>query len=124
MTIKAFDYLASHPKILVYEPTFRTAVINKMNELQMFINKRTNGFIKAEYNKAIALMKMSVRVNVTNSKMRNKIYENLDNISHTLSEYKDSVMYNDLKKSFEKLNTTLAVIKNHPYYVPLSAATV
>ena len=74
---KMFDILNKNPKILIYEPKFRNAVIDKLNEANELIKRRKDAFNKTEYAKAIDMMKLSMRVNISNSKMRNKIYEHL-----------------------------------------------
>jgi hypothetical protein len=117
IAIKAFDYLNKNPTILIYEPSFRIAVINKMNELNELMKKRVDGYNKAEYDKAINLMKMSMRVHITNSKMRNKIYTSLNAITNTLSDYKESMVNNKLSKTIKDLSDIIQSIKTHPNYV-------
>ena len=112
-----FDVLNKNPNILIYEPKFRTAVINKMNEFNDTITKRADGFDKAEYKKAINIMKLSMRGHITNTKMRAKIYDHLNSITNELSDYNNWLKSSTLKTNFYTLNKTLQSIKTHPNYV-------
>ena len=112
-----FDVLNKNPSILIYEPKFRTAVIKKMSEFNDTITKRLDGFNKAEYKKAINIMKLSMKVHITNSKMRAKIYDHLDSINNELSVYNNWLKSSTLKTNFYTLNKTLESIKTHPNYV-------
>jgi hypothetical protein len=114
---KMFDILNKNPKILICEPKFRTAVTDKINEVDNLIKKRKDAFAKAEYTKAIEMMKLSMRVHLNNSKMRNKIYEHLNGINTILNEYTMWMNSDTLKKSIGSINDTLNSIKAHPDYV-------
>ena len=114
---KMFDILNKNPNILIYEPKFRATVIKKMSELETIITKRTDGFNKAEYKKAINIMKLSMKAHITNSKIRANIYEHLDGINTELSDYNTWLKSSTLKTNFHSLNKTLDSIKNHPNYI-------
>ena len=116
---KMFDILNKNPKILIYEPKFRLAVIDKINEVNALIKKRKDAFNKAEYTKAIDIMKLSMRVHISNSKIRNKIYEHLGSINNTLSDYAVWMNNDTLNKSINTLNNTLKLIETHPEYVKI-----
>lgn len=114
---KVFEILNKNPSILIYEPKFRATVIKKMDELNDTITKRTDGFIKAEYNKAIHIMKLSMKLHITHSKIRTKIYDHLDSINTELSDYNHWLKSSTLKTNFHTLTKTLQSIKSHPHYV-------
>lgn len=114
---KMFDILNKNPKILIYEPKFRGAVMDKINEVDNLIKNRKDTFSKAEYYKAIEMMKLSMRVHINNTTMRNKIYEHLSGINNILNDYASWVNNSTLKKNVLTLNDTLKTIKTHPDYV-------
>ena len=114
---KMFDILNKNPKILIYEPKFRNAVIDKLNEANELIKRRKDAFNKTEYAKAIDMMKLSMRVNISNSKMRNKIYEHLGSINNILSDYAIWMNSDTLKNNINSLSNTLKLTETHPDYI-------
>ena len=117
ITSKIFDILNKNPKILIYEPKFRNAVINKLNEAEELIKRRKDTFNKTEYAKAIDMMKLSMRVNISNSKMRNNIYSHLCAINTILSDYAVWMNSDTIKNNINTLKTTLNSIKKCTGYV-------
>jgi hypothetical protein len=114
---KIFDILHKNPNILIYEPNFRIAVVNKLNEIQNIINKRSNNFEIAKQQRIIRMMSLSIRINVRNSVMRQKIYKYLIKINNILKDYKEWSYGKSLKTKIINLNNTLELIKNNPNYV-------
>jgi hypothetical protein len=117
ITSKIFDILNKNPKILIYEPKFRNAVINKLNEAEELIKRRKDTFNKTEYAKAIDMMKLSMRVNISNSKMRNNIYSHLCAINTILYDYAVWMNSDTLKNNINTLKTTLNSIEKCTGYV-------
>ena len=117
ITSKIFDILNKNPKILIYEPKFRNAVINKLNEAEELIKRRKDTFNKTEYAKAIDMMKLSMRVNISNSKMRNNIYSHLCAINTILSDYVVWMNSDTLKNNINSLSNTLKLTEMHPDYI-------
>ena len=114
---KMFDILNKNPKILIYEPKFRNAVIDKINEADELIKRRKDTFNKAEYAKAIDMMKLSMRVHISNSKMRNKIYAHLGAINTILSDYTVWMNSDTIKNNINNLKNTLKLSETHPDYI-------
>jgi hypothetical protein len=114
---KMFDILNKNPKILIYEPKFRNAVIDKLNEAHELIKRRKDTFNKTEYAKAIDMMKLSMRVNISNSKMRNNIYAHLGAINTILSDYAIWMNSDTLKNNINSLSNTLKLTETHPDYI-------
>ena len=117
ITSKIFDILNKNPKILIYEPKFRNAVINKLNEAEELIKRRKDTFNKTEYAKAIDMMKLSMRVNISNSKMRNNIYSHLCAINTILSDYAVWMNSDTIKNNINSLSNTLKLTEMHPDYI-------
>jgi hypothetical protein len=63
------------------------------------------------------MLMLSMRKNVRNSTIREKIYKHIADINTILTDYDDWVVGKSLKKQISKLNNTLEIIKNHPQYV-------
>jgi len=114
---KMFDILNKNPKILIYEPKFRNAVIDKLNEAEELIKRRKDTLNKAEYAKAIDMMKLSMRIHISNSKMRNKIYAHLGAINTILSDYAVWINSDTLKNNINNLKNTLKITETHPNYI-------
>ena len=115
---KIFDTLDKNPNILIYEPNFRNAVINKLKEVQDLINKRSTTYDIEKQQRIIRLMSISVRANIRNSEMRQKIYKHLIKINSILNDYKDWTYGKTLTIKINNLNNTLQTIKNNPNYIP------
>lgn len=114
---KIFDILYTNPNILIYEPNFRIAVVNKLNEFQDIINKRSNNFEIGKQQRIIRMMSLSTRTDIRNSVMRQKIYKYLIKINNILKEYKEWSYGKSLKTKINSLHNTLELIKNNPNYV-------
>ena len=115
---KIFDILDKNPTILIYEPNFRNAVINKLNEVQNLITQRSTTFEIGKQQYIIRMLTVSVRTNVRNSVMRQKIYRHLIKINNILKDYKDWTYGTSLKTKINNLNNTIQAIKNNPNYIP------
>ena len=118
---KIFDILDKNPTILIYEPNFRNAVVNKLNEVQELIKKRSDTFEIGKQQHIIRLMSVSIRTNIRNSAMRQKIYKHLIKINNILKDYKDWTYGKNLNTKITNLNNTLNSIKNNPNYIPAVA---
>lgn len=103
-----FDVLSENPIVFTYEPAIKAAIQNKIKELNEHIDKRNQNFKNARYNAAITLMKISMRSNINNSKMRSKIYKHLDGISSVLDQYKDWAKGDNLKKKMNALDKIIS----------------
>jgi hypothetical protein len=118
---KIFDILDKNPTILIYEPNFRNAVVNKLNEVQELIKKRSDTFEIGKQQHIIRLMSVSIRTNIRNSAMRQKIYKHLIKINNILKDYKDWTYGKNLNTKISNLNNTLNSIKKNPNYIPAAA---
>jgi hypothetical protein len=114
---KMFTLLNKNPNILIYEPKFRDVVVNKLNEVQEHINKRSEKCQIQKQQELIRMMALSARIDVRNSTMRQKIYRHLSKINNILKDYKDWTYGTSLKNQINNLNKTLELIKNNPSYV-------
>jgi hypothetical protein len=112
-----FHILNKNPNILIYEPKFRTVVQTKVIEFEEHLNNRVESFNKANYTDAIKMMKLSMRVNIRNSNMREAIYKHIAEISSILKEYDVWSKGDTFRLELNKMNHTLDTIKDHPDYV-------
>jgi hypothetical protein len=117
ITEKIFNHLIQNPTILIYDAEFRNSVINKMNQLETHISNRIEKLNKAEYDEAIKMMRLSLRLTVINSEMRASIYSNLKSIVQTLKHYQEWAKGEGLKNCFNSLRVVLNTIKTNPNYV-------
>lgn len=106
---KMFKFINSNPSILKYEPRFCDVVIKKINELTETIVKKNEMYDKAQYNKAIKMMKFSMLMNVRNTKMRTDIYNHLNEISSILNNYSTWSERSQLKS---EMNKVTHIVKN------------
>jgi hypothetical protein len=104
---KMFKFINKNPNILIYEPTFCTIVNQKINEFTNQITKNTESYNKAEYNKAIKMMKFSIHSNIHNSYTRSNIYKHLDEINSILYNYNSLSYYNELLIEMNKVRNTI-----------------
>jgi len=114
---KIFTMLNKDYNILIYEPNFRSAVISKVKEADILIKMRTDRLNRAEYNKALTLMKVSMLGNVSNNTMRNKIYSHIECINDIILDYTKWLKFGTLKTAINNLMAVLDHIKNDPNYV-------
>jgi hypothetical protein len=114
---KLFNVLSNNPSVLIYEPKFRNAVQSKLEEFEEYVNTRSESFKKARYREAIDMLKLSTRVNIRNSKMRDSINKHLAEINTILNGYDHWARGYSLKLQFKKMNNILNTIKEHPDYV-------
>lgn len=114
---KLFDILNNNPSILIYEPKFRTVVQAKIKEFEQYVDKRNEAFKKAQYHEAIDMMKLSMRVNIRNSKTRESINKHLSEIGILLNGYSHWARGHAFKLQLKKMNNILESIKEHPDYV-------
>jgi hypothetical protein len=112
-----FEVINANPNILIFEPKFRTMVQEKAKEFEEHLTSRADTYTKTQYQKALKMMMVSMRKNVRNSTMRDRIYKHISEISKILNEYDTWVVGKSLKTQIAQLNTTLNNIKNHPSYV-------
>jgi hypothetical protein len=114
---KLFNVLNNSPTVLIYEPKLRNAVQAKLKEFEQYVDKRCESFKKAQYREAIDMMKLSMRVNIRNSKMRESINKHLADISTILNGYDHWARGHSFKLQLKKMNNVLQTIKEHPDYV-------
>lgn len=114
---KMFQVINKSPNLLIYEPKFRSVIINKMQELDKHIDARMHKFQKSKYNEAMDLLKLSVSVNIRNSKTRQTIAKKIEEINTALKEYETWAPGAEMKNQFSILRDTLRTIKQHPDYV-------
>lgn len=107
---KMFKFLNDNPTILHNEPNFRDSVLNKINDINILIATKEDLYKKAQYSKAIKMMKTSMFINIRNTKMRTDIYKHLNDISGILDDYsswcKRTNLRNEMNKLHSSLNTT------------------
>jgi hypothetical protein len=113
IAMKMFQYINANPTILSYEPVLCKAVMKKITGLIEHINQKTEMYKKAEYNKAIQMMKLSMRLNVRNSKMRDNIYKHLDDISSILADYSHWSKRSQLKTEMNKVARIIHTIPSN-----------
>ncbi len=87
LATKMFKFLNENPAILIHEPNFRDSVIQKIDDISHLIATKDSLYKKAEYHKAINMMKASMLLHIRNSKMRTDIYKHLNEISSILDKY-------------------------------------
>ena len=114
---KMFKVINNSPNLLIYEPNFRNIIINKMQELDKHIDSRIQKFQKSKYEEALQILKLSVSVNIRNSKTRQVIAKKLEEINTALKEYETWAPGAEMKNEFTILRNTLKTIKQHPAYV-------
>jgi hypothetical protein len=118
ITEKLFNYLIQNPTILIYQPILRNAVMKKMMDLELYIQKRVQRFNHAKYDEAINMMNTASDVFIYNKKTRDNITSHLNELTDTLEKYKQWAKANTLMTAFTNLKITLATIKNDPNYIP------
>lgn len=114
---KMFENLNKNPTILVYEPKFRKAVLNKINEFDNYIKEGNTKYNKINYKNTLKMLKLSMRLNIRDSSKRDIIYRHFDQINKLLTSYEDLSTNTPLNHQMTKLMTTLDSIKRHPCYV-------
>jgi hypothetical protein len=120
---KMFHHLIDNPSILIYEPKFRISVINKMKEIETHIHNRNKLYYSAKYNSILLAIRNSIRLNMRNSVMREKLYKHFNGINSTLAEYEEWSAAESLLKKTSELYNILESIKKSAYYVPYSEDT-
>ena len=110
IAIKMFKFINKNPNVLIYEPKFCNTVASKINEFSNQIATKTTMFNKADYDKAIKMMKVSMRVNVHNSDARSTIYKHLDAINTILNDYSSMSYYDQLKTEMNKVSKIIQKI--------------
>lgn len=114
---RLFDYLNMHPTILIYEPTLRDIILDKMIEFHNHINDRIQSYKHANYSEALHIFKLSASEHIRHSKMRSMINSKLNEIADILNQYEKWMTANSLRKSMMQLRKQLDQIKMHPDYV-------
>lgn len=107
IAIKMFKFINYNPNILKFEPRFRDIVLKKINEINENILKKNEMYNKAEYNKAIKMLKFSMLMNIRNNKMRMDIYKHLNEISLILNKYSTWSERKQLKSEMNKVSCTV-----------------
>lgn len=107
IALKMFKFLNANPSILVNETKFRDSVFSKIDDINHVITTKEEMFKKAEYAKAINMMKTSMLMNVRNSKMRADIYNHLNQISSILNNYSTWARRTELRNEMNKLVNTV-----------------
>lgn len=109
---KMFKFLNDNPAILHYEPNFRDSVLKKIDDINLLIATKESLYKKAEYSKAIKMMKTSMFMNIRNSKMRTDIYKHLNEISCILDDYSSWSKRTHLRNEMNKLQKTFNTSPN------------
>lgn len=112
-----FEVINTNPNILIFEPKFRTIVQEKAKEFEEHLTSRVDTYKKTDYQKALKMLMVSMRRNVRNSAIRDKIYKHISEISKILNDYDSWVIGSSLQNQIAQLNNTLQTIKRHPSYI-------
>ncbi len=113
---KLFRFINENPSILIYEPEFRSVVIDKMNEFQKHIEIQNRAFNSARFDEVIPMMKKAIFLNVRHSQLSAEALLNLNKVAVTLNAYPKWNKRTSLLKEFSILKENLDEIKNHPCY--------
>lgn len=114
---KMFKVINKNPNLLIYEPKFRNVIVSKMQELDKHIDARIQKYQKSKYEEALQVLKLSLSVNIRNSKTRQTIAKKIEEINVALKEYETWAPGAEMKNEFTILRNTLRTIKLHPEYV-------
>jgi hypothetical protein len=87
-----------------------------MQELDKHIDARIQKFQKSKYEEALQVLKLSVSVNIRNSKTRQTIAKKIEEINSALKDYEMWAPGTQMKNEFSILRDTLRTIKYHPDY--------
>jgi hypothetical protein len=121
IALKMFKYLNANPSILIYEPQFCESVLAKIDDINNVITTKEEMFKKADYSKAIKMMKMSMLMNVRNSQMRTDIYKHLNEISSILDSYSNWSQRTELRSEMNTLiNNYQTIVQNSKSNVVLT----
>ncbi len=113
---KLFRFINENPSILIYEPEFRSVVIDKMNEFQKHIEIQNRAFNSARFDEVIPMMKKAIFLNVRHSQLSSEALLNLNKVAVTLNAYTKWNKRTSLIREFSILKENLDEIKNHPCY--------
>ncbi len=113
---KLFRFINDNPNILIYEPEFRSVVIDKMNEFEKHIQIQNRAFNSARFDEVIPMMKKAIFLNVRHSELRTEALLNLNKVAVTLNAYTKWNKRTSLIREFEDLKRKLDEIKAHPCY--------
>jgi hypothetical protein len=116
LAIKMFAAVNANPSILIYEPSFRECVTQKMLELEQYVNQRQQNMKQSKYIEALMIFRQSVGEHIHHSKMRGQIDNNLREIARSLGEYAGWADAEKLRTEFAFTRATLERIKSHPDY--------
>ena len=92
---KMFDHLNKNPAILMYDKLYYSS----------------------KYNTMLFAIRNSMRLNVRNSAMREKLYKHFDGINAILAEYEEWSAGESLLKQIGELYNTMESLKKSAYYV-------
>lgn len=112
-----FELINKNPNILIFEPKFRNILQEKANEFEHHLTSRTNTYKKVQYHEVLKTLMLSMRKNIRNSIMRDKIYKNITDIGKILTDYEEWVIGTPLKTQITIFTNTLQNIKTHPQYI-------
>ena len=113
---KLFRFINQNPNILIYEPEFRSIVIDKMNDFEKHIQIQNRAYDCARFDEVIPMMKKAIFLNVCNSELSSEALLNLNKVAVTLNAYSKWNKRTLLLREFEDLKKTLNEIKAHPCY--------
>ena len=117
LAIKLFATLNANPSILIYEPSFRECAIQKMIELEQYIDLRLQNMKQSKYVEALMIFRQSVGDHIHHSQVRGEIDTHLRAIAQALGKYASWADAEKLRTEFAFLRATLDRIRNHPDYV-------
>jgi hypothetical protein len=109
-------HLILNPSILIYESKFRSAVLDKIAEIETHIQDRRTSYNKANYKEALDVLMISMRVNIRNSKIRQNMYRHIQEIRKSLNHY-ERWTDSSLKTTIKQMRDVLENIKEHPEYI-------
>jgi hypothetical protein len=117
LAIKMFAAINANPSILIYEPTFRECVIQKMKSLEDELDNRMNTFKGSKYIEALTIFRQSVGDHISHSQIRSEIDNHLRNIARSLGNYAGWAAAEKLRTEFAFIRATMERIQGHPDYV-------
>jgi hypothetical protein len=117
ITEKMFEHLLANPNILIYQPEFRSLIINKINEIEHIINTHKMAFKIAKYDEAFNIVKQSVNAHIQHSSIITSINSKLDQIVDMINSYDKFISRKNLLSTINSMKLLLDDIKNSPNYI-------
>jgi len=112
-----YETLVKDPTILIYEPKFREAVIEKMNNLDKFITIRRLNMNKSGFNTHTDELKNIIHSHIRAKKTRDAMLKNLKELQSLYNEYASWSRYDRFRSAIRALRATLENLKQYPEYV-------